>query len=134
MDNNCANLPCFGAYNTHIFHLRIISNWGLCVIHYNKQNHVFYPLKISRKETKRVTCSERVGVFSYKRPKFSHYNLNFSHHPISTFIDFLERTFCINFDTKSVFVNSDSTLFISRHFQILSAILAMVNLSRIDRH
>ena len=34
---------------------------GLLVIHYNKQNQVFSPLKIGRIDIKKVACSEWMG-------------------------------------------------------------------------
>ena len=47
------------------FQLCIISNLGVRVIHYNKQNHVFPPLKIGR-ISKRLPVQSGVEGFRYK--------------------------------------------------------------------
>ena len=63
-------IPCFGAYNTHIFSPLNNFKLGPSVIHYNKQNRVFFHLKIGRIDIKKVTCSGWVGcLVSYKTAK-----------------------------------------------------------------
>ena len=88
------------------FQLGIISNWGLRVIHYNKKNHVFSPLKISRIDSKKVTCSEWVGVFSYKLAKVLSFINNFIIIPFKLLM--IKKKHGFNFDTKSVFVIQNS--------------------------
>ena len=87
------------------FQLCIISNWGLRVIHYNKQNHVFSPLKTGRIDTKKVTCAELVGVFSYKTAKVLSLQPYLSSSSHFNFYLFKEKKIFLNFDMKSVFVN-----------------------------
>ena len=100
-------LLCLGVYNMHIF--SALNNFKLQTACYTLQlaKPCFFPLENrSYRYQKKEPVQSRWGCLVTKQQKFSRYNLNFHHHPISTVTDFKKKkTFCFNFDMKSVFVH-----------------------------